>query len=259
MLVLTERMMNNMKGIKVGRAVLVLTVSLSLGVQMPAYAGQWNHDGVGYWYREDDGSYPRSQWKLLDHYWYYFDENGYIVTGWYKSGGNWYYLEKRNGNMLMNWQYIDGCWYFFHDDGRMAANEWVGDYYFTDSGALAEVYESENTSNNAVYEGTCYGQLEKRNGVYWYSGNLVGYDESRIPSNGHWTEGYYDVTYGNFYVDGLTKVVVDSYYAHTYPAKGKTAEEWLDDFYSRREYWMVLALKVEGSHIEEIRGIYSFD
>ncbi len=112
--------------------------------------------------------------------------------------------------------------------------------------------------NEAVYRGSC-GPLVKENGVYHYSGVIQGYDEERANNYGHWTEGYYDLVRGDFYVDASTRVVIETESDYGFPVNGKSAEVWLDDFYARKEYWMVLAIKVKGSHIEEIYGIYSFD
>lgn len=114
--------------------------------------------------------------------------------------------------------------------------------------------------NEAVYEGSCAsGPLIKENGIYHYSGIIEGYDESRADKYGHWTEGYYELARGDFYVDNSTKVVIKSDLDYGFPVNGKSAEAWLDDFYARKEYWMVLNIKVKGNHIEEIQGIYSFD
>lgn len=112
--------------------------------------------------------------------------------------------------------------------------------------------------NEAVYEGSC-GPLVKENGIYHYSGVIEGYDEARANRYGHWTEGYYELVQGDFYVDDSTRVVIQSDSDYGFPVNGKSAVEWLDDFYARKEYWMVLNIKVKGNHIEEIHGIYSFD
>ncbi len=51
-----------------------------------AFAGQWKQDEKGWWYQNDDGSYPFSTWKWIDGNQdgiaesYYFDENGYMLS-----------------------------------------------------------------------------------------------------------------------------------------------------------------------------------
>lgn len=56
----------------------------------------WQKSDKGWWYRENDGTYPQMTWKQMGDAWYYFDENGYMVTG-----------EKE----------ILGVTYQFHEDG----------------------------------------------------------------------------------------------------------------------------------------------
>ena len=51
-----------------------------------ALAGVWNQDNIGWWYQEDDGTYPANEWKWIDGNndgnaeCYYFDANGYLLT-----------------------------------------------------------------------------------------------------------------------------------------------------------------------------------
>ena len=50
-----------------------------------SFAGAWKQDAKGYWYQNDDGSYPKSTWMWIPGkdphiaYCYYFDENGYCL------------------------------------------------------------------------------------------------------------------------------------------------------------------------------------
>lgn len=64
-------------------ALLIFTVAFSF----PALAGEWKQDAAGYWWQDDDGSYPSGSWRWIDGNQdgtaecYYFDENGYLLTG----------------------------------------------------------------------------------------------------------------------------------------------------------------------------------
>ena len=64
--------------------VFALAAAMALGSTMTAFAGQWMKDDVGYWWQEDDGSYPVDTMKWIDadgdtvSEGYYFDENGYV-------------------------------------------------------------------------------------------------------------------------------------------------------------------------------------
>lgn len=68
-----------------------ITVSLTmlllcLLTTFPSYAGSWQQDNTGWWYQEDDGKFPTSQWKWIDANkdgiaeCYYFGDNGYLLT-----------------------------------------------------------------------------------------------------------------------------------------------------------------------------------
>ncbi len=65
-----------------GAAVLVMTAMFS-GTAM---AGSWQQDNVGWWWKDDDGSYPKSEWRWLDGdnngvaECYYFNESGYMLA-----------------------------------------------------------------------------------------------------------------------------------------------------------------------------------
>ena len=67
--------------LKMAAAVTALCAAMGI----TAYAGQWQQDSTGWWYEEDDGSYPASTWQWIDgngdgiSECYYFDSGGYMV------------------------------------------------------------------------------------------------------------------------------------------------------------------------------------
>lgn len=76
---------------------------------------------------------------------YYLDESstgsiGIMKTGWQKINGSWYYFNRDSsegimGMMKKGWNNIDGSWYYFYyDDGTMAHDTWIGQYYVNSSG-----------------------------------------------------------------------------------------------------------------------------
>ena len=98
----------------------------------------WQHDNNGWWYRNVDGSYPKSKWMQISNVWYYFSGSGYCVTGWNKIGGTWYYFNG-SGAMQVGWQLIGGRWYHFDGNGKMQVG-WImlqGKWYhFDNNGAM---------------------------------------------------------------------------------------------------------------------------
>lgn len=76
----------------------------------------WQKDATGWWYQNADSSWPKSEWRLLNHHWYLFGADGYIKTGWHRwntdqkkvdpedGSGDWYYLQETGG--------LEGaCWH----------------------------------------------------------------------------------------------------------------------------------------------------
>lgn len=113
--------------------------ALSLCISMAAYAGNWVQDSVGWWYQDDDGTYPVNTWRMFDNTWYRFDEHGYMVTGWYSDGSNWFYMDPSGRMIAENWEAVQGKRYYFDGSGYMAVGFYnIGSdmYYFEDNGVL---------------------------------------------------------------------------------------------------------------------------
>ena len=91
-------------------------IASEVNKKLSGNTAKWVHDNVGWWYRRADGSYPKSQWLLLDCY-YYFNDKGYALANeWLSYGGNWYWL-KDDCRMATGWQYIDKHWYYLNPTG----------------------------------------------------------------------------------------------------------------------------------------------
>ena len=111
--------------------------------------GRWVQDEKGWYFRRDDGSYPKSGWMKLKwlgkEYWYYFDENGYMKLGWLDVNGSRYYLNPvigtNSGKMLTGWQQIDQKWYYFSTEtgakeGSLLRNTVTPDNYRVDENGI---------------------------------------------------------------------------------------------------------------------------
>ena len=117
-----------------------------LGADRSLSNGEWVKDEKGWWYKRQDGSYPKSAWGYEAYngksYWYYFLDSGYMATGWVDLNGSKYYLFPGSdgwmGRMLTGWQWIDGyCYYFGTDsgnnEGHLYRNEKTPDGYQVDN------------------------------------------------------------------------------------------------------------------------------
>lgn len=84
-----------------------------------ALPGSWVNDRNGWWYRNSDGSYPVSCWRIIEGARYSFDSYGYMQVGWKAENNAWYYLGP-SGAMATGWQQVGGAWYWLGDDGSMS-------------------------------------------------------------------------------------------------------------------------------------------
>lgn len=60
--------------------VLVTTMALVASMSITTFAGEWKQDATGWWYQNDDGSYPVNQWQEIGGKQYYFNETGYMLV-----------------------------------------------------------------------------------------------------------------------------------------------------------------------------------
>ena len=83
-------------------------------------AAGWKQNKNGYWWQENDYSYPKNQWKTIYGKQYHFNSSGYMDTGWKKIDGKWYYLGSKNdGAKKTYWQKVYGKYYWLGRDGAM--------------------------------------------------------------------------------------------------------------------------------------------
>ncbi|MCD8222347.1 MAG: YDG domain-containing protein, partial [Clostridiales bacterium] len=103
-------------------------------------SGRWIMEEKGWWYSEDNGSYPKGEWRQLgwlgELNWYYFDAEGWMVTGWFDWNGKRYYLHPASDgtqdHMYTGWKLIDGAWYYFDESGALLINGTTPDGSRTD-------------------------------------------------------------------------------------------------------------------------------
>lgn len=128
-----------------GIKTVTFTIKRSAGNEV-ALPGSWVKNARGWWYKNSDGTYPVSCWRVVDGARYWFDASGYMATGWLSQGGKWYLLAG-SGAMVKGWANVGGTWYYLGanaDDAKtygVMATGWLklaeGWYYLEPSGAMA--------------------------------------------------------------------------------------------------------------------------
>ena len=196
-------------------AIAMLTGTLVFAV-VPAtvQAAGWKQNKNGYWWQENDYSYPRNQWKTIYGKQYHFNSSGYMDTGWEKIDGKWYYLGSKNdGAKKTYWQKVYNKYYWLGNDGAMKTG-WqkvYGKYYWlghSNDGAM-------KTGWQTVYGKKYY--LGRANDGAMKTGwqNIDGYDYY-FGKTGESNEGVLrtNIWVGNYYVDAngrwdKSKTVID--------------------------------------------------
>ena len=126
-----------LKSLVAAMIVSATIVTASTPTTTHAASGDWRKDSIGWWYRNSDGSYPKSKWERIGDKWYYFDGRGYIIhSKWEYINGHWYYFNT-SGHMTENtWKMVGDKWYYFDTKGHMLHDQWVGDYYIGKNGDM---------------------------------------------------------------------------------------------------------------------------
>lgn len=86
-------------------SLVCLAAVLSLAFNTVAFAGEWKSDSTGWWYVNDDGTYPVNSWNWIDGNkdgtaeCYYFNEHGYMLANTNTPDG---YTVNENGAWTVN-------------------------------------------------------------------------------------------------------------------------------------------------------------
>lgn len=88
---------------RISMIAMMFWMTLAMGIS--ASAGQWKQDTTGWWWQENDGSYPISEWRWIDGNndgeaeCYYFGSDGYLLTDTRTPDG---YMVDHNGAWVEN-------------------------------------------------------------------------------------------------------------------------------------------------------------
>lgn len=189
-------------------------------VRTTTTAAGWVSSGGRWWYRNADGSYPKSTWKLINGSWYYFESDGWMATGWKKLGGEWYYLTS-SGAMATGWVKLNGKYYFMNGSGVMQHDTWVdnGAYYVNGDGVWVEGKTSQNRAESSRTDSAA-GWVSG-GGRWWYREADGSYPRNSWKViNGSWY--YFDGS--GWMVTGWLKRASSWYYLE--PGNGNMVTGW---------------------------------
>ena len=124
---------------------LLATLTMSVVLSMTALAGEWKHDSKGWWYRNDDGTYPTSSWVADGKDWYYVDAEGTMQTEDLVDGQITYHFDESGkctnpfGNTIYN------------ADGSIDYSNWVPTSYGSIEGFIDDVENGNVVCINGQY------------------------------------------------------------------------------------------------------------
>ena len=124
---------------------LLATLTMSVVLSMTALAGEWKHDSKGWWYRNDDGTYPTSSWVADGKDWYYVDAEGTMQTEDLIDGQITYHFDESGkctnpfGNTIYN------------ADGSIDYSNWVPTSYGSIEGFIDDVENGNVVCINGQY------------------------------------------------------------------------------------------------------------
>ena len=116
---------------------------LTASMAMTAFAGSWQKNSTGWWYQNDDGSWPAACWQQINGAWYYFNAGGYMLENSMTPDG--YYVGP------------DGVWVQNGQSSQQAA----------DTSALGDRYHyaySLDAAGGQLY--TCEGDVAYASGTH---------------------------------------------------------------------------------------------
>ena len=192
-------------------------------------AASWKQNSTGWWWQEDNGSYPQNAFKQVNGQTYYFDGRGYMVTGWKKVNNNWYYFNP-NGAMATGWKQVGNTWYYLNGSGIMQTgwlklgNTW---YYLNGSGAMLTGWQ--RIGGNWYYMNDSGSMLE--GGWHWINGKCYYMYGSGAMAANTWI--------GQYYVDGSGAWIQSYQPAHWIQSGSRWWYRHSDGGYTRNAWEMI--------------------
>lgn len=158
--------------------IALLTIIMTWGICLDAFAAEWQRDDTGWWWKEEDGSWISGEWQWLDGNLdgiaecYYFDATGYMQANTITSDG---YTVNSDGAWI-----VDGVIQTKETGGSTVVQNYIDENEYDEWGvnktALAMFQNSRE--ENAKYIEVKEDQTRLETTVYYDNGFLVSYPES---------------------------------------------------------------------------------
>lgn len=143
--------------------IFVTTMMISIILAVPAFAGEWKANANGWWYENDDGSYPVAQWKEVNGKYYYFGTDGYMLASTitpdgYQVGADGAWIPDMEAKIQDN-QYLDAYASFLRSYQIPKDTKPMFHLLYIDEDMIPELAVCDtNTYHGASVDLYCYNQ-----------------------------------------------------------------------------------------------------
>lgn len=154
--------------------VMIMAAVMTVATSMTAFAGSWQKNDTGWWWQNDDGSWPATSWQWLDGnndgvaecYW--FDSNGYMAANTTTPDG---YTVDANGAWT-----VDGV-VQTKQTGAVAVADDGGYNEWGVSNTALEMYNNTREQNAKYGEVKVLDDMTLSTAVWYSNGFLVHYSK----------------------------------------------------------------------------------
>lgn len=193
-------------------AMLSLAGFLAIGTPALSVDAAWETTDDGTIYTQEESPGYVTGLQTIGKYQYYFNSHGIMQTGVQKIKKKLYYFNEK-GIMQKGWIRLkDGTRYYADSKGVLAANKWVGEYYFLSDAKMAvnQWIEGKWVGADGRYTGVMnyVGWVTDQGKTRYYTSNkkmvtgwlsLSGKTYYLDPSNGYLKKGWFTVGNNTYY------------------------------------------------------------
>lgn len=129
----------------------------------------WVEDSTGWYYRDENGQYPKLKWEQINGGYFYFNEYGYALRNqWFQDEDESWYWFKDSCHMATGWEKVGDYWYYFGNDGRMKTGwiQYFDKWYYCEVSSGKMLSQEVRQVDGKWYYFNAKGEMLNRATVY---------------------------------------------------------------------------------------------
>lgn len=137
--------------------------------EVATFTTGWVEDSTGWYYRDENGQYPKLKWVQINGGYFYFNENGYALRNqWFQDEDESWYWFKDSCHMATGWEKVGDYWYYFGNDGRMTTGwiQYFDKWYYCEVSSGKMVSQEVRQVDGKWYYFNAKGEMLNRAAVY---------------------------------------------------------------------------------------------